>query len=163
MCIRDSSKHRRVDNSKRHVKQFRNGPRQQGLSRTCRAHHNDIALLDFHAILILRLLQPLIVVIDGHRKETLGLVLSDDILIEIVLDVDRLRYRLLFEAALSLRLRGIGEILLHNPVGLLCAVLADIAVHTGDEQPALPFRPSAETTCLLYHYFFLMRTLSIIP
>ena len=102
-------------------------------------------------------------IVNSYRKETFCLVLTDHILIQILLDLHRLGNGIRLELTVSTSLRSIGEILLHNTVGLLRAVLADIAIHTRDEQSAFPIRPSTETTCFLYHYFFLVRTLSIIP
>ena len=103
-------------------------------------------------------------IIDGHGEKALGLVLTDHILVQIVLYLHGLGNGLrLGLAVLATCLGSICKILLHNTVSLLSADLADIAVHTRDEQPALSFRSSAEVTYFLHHYFFLVRTLSIIP
>ena len=163
--IASLSKYSGIDNGKRHIEQLGDSTCQQSLSCTRRAHHDDITLLNLHTVLVSGLLQTFIVIVNSHRKETLGLVLTNNILVQIVLDLHGFghRHRLFTRTAVAASLRSIREILLHNTIGLLRTVLADIAIHTRDEQSALHFRPSAEATCLLYHYFFLVRTLSIIP
>lgn len=102
-------------------------------------------------------------VIDSYREETLGLVLSDDVLVEMCLDFHGLRH--LLQAGLALlRLVPIQPVLLlHYAVSLLSTVLTDIAVDTSNEKPYLILCPATETTCFPCHYCFLINTLSIIP
>ena len=75
-------KHRGIHNRKRNMKQFGNSTRQQGLSRTSTSYHNNVGLFNFHIITAVLLQQALIVIVYRHGKETLGIVLSNDILIK---------------------------------------------------------------------------------
>ena len=133
-------KHRSVDNGERHVKQFGDGAGQQRLTCTRRAYHDDIALLDFHAIVVRRLEQTLVVVIHSHRQIALGLVLTDDILVEIFLDFLWLGdTRLLAESLLRLFAGLLIHItenagILYYLVSLHSTVLTDITIESCDEQ-----------------------------
>ena len=153
-------KHRGVDDGERHVEQPGDGAGQQCLARAGGAHHDDVTLLNLHAIVILGLLQPLVVVVHGHGQIAFGLILPDDILVQIALNLFGLGHFFLG----SVRLLGVFALgfapqhaaLLHNIVGLRGAVLTDIAVQSGDEQPYLVFVSSAERTNFLCHCFFLL-------
>ena len=123
------------------------------LTGTGTTHHDDVALFDFHAFLILRLLQTLIVIIDSNGKMTLGLFLSDDIFIEIFLDLHRLWHLLqgkLRVIALWIQYAS----LLHYLKCLLGALLTDKAIDTGDQQLHFILASSTEATCFLWHNVF---------
>ena len=79
--------HGGIDDGEGHVQQLGDGAGQQRLARSRRAHHDDVRLLYLHAVVVVGLLQSLVVVIDRHGEVALGLVLPDDILVQIVLDV----------------------------------------------------------------------------
>ena len=162
--ITSLSKYRRIHDGEGHVEQFGNRTGQQGLTRSRGAHHDDVALLDLHTVVGDRLLQTLIVVIYRYSEITLGLVLSDHIVIKIGFDLLRLRHLLQFEL-LVLRFLGVRHILLHDMVSLLGTVLADKPAQARDQQFYFTFTSSAETTCFLHpsSYFFLVSTVSIIP
>ena len=98
--------HRRIDNGERHVEQLRNGTCHQGLARSRRACHDDVRLLDFN-IVVAGLLQTLVVIVDRHRKISLGFVLANDILVEIRLDLCRLGYFLHFKLLVRLAFRAL--------------------------------------------------------
>ena len=57
-----------VDDGERHVQEFGYGACEERLARSRGSDHDDIALLDLHARLVLGLLQALVMVIDGHGQ-----------------------------------------------------------------------------------------------
>lgn len=121
----------------------------------CRAaHHDDVALLNLHAILVGRLLQALIVVIHRYSQMALSLILSDDILIQIFLDFHRLWHILQNKLAFGCILLVQYASLLHNIVCLLGAILTDVAVDTCNQQLNFRFTSSTEATNFLWHNVF---------
>ena len=134
------SKHRSVDNGERHVEQLGDGAGQQSLTRTRRTYHDDVALLDLHAIIVRGLEQTLVVVIHSHRQIALGFVLSNDILVEIFLDLLWLGYTRLLAESLFRLLAGLlihvteHAGILYYLVSLHSTVLTDITVESCDEQ-----------------------------
>ena len=128
------------------------GARQQRLAGTCAAHHHDVALLDFHSVVVDVLLQSLIVVVDCHGEESLGVVLAYDILVEVLLDFAGLGYLLEGEGVGGFLVGGcaaIGSGRLGYLVGLLGAVVADEAVKPRDDEVDLALVAAAETTYFL--------------
>ena len=84
-----------VDNGERHVKQLGYGACHECFACACGAHHDDVALLYLYAIglgvgILLR--QALVVVVDGNAQVALGIVLPDDVLVEMLLDLFRFGY-----------------------------------------------------------------------
>ena len=74
-------KHRSVDNGERHLQQFCNGARQQGLACSRGAHHDNVTFFNLHPVIVHGLLQPFVMVVDRHRQETLGFILPNDVFI----------------------------------------------------------------------------------
>ena len=83
-------KYSSIDNGERHIKKLCYGTGQKGFTSTSRANHDDIALFYFNTILVYRLLQTLIVIIDRNCQMAFCLILSDDIFIKISLYLTRL-------------------------------------------------------------------------
>ena len=81
----------------KHIKEFGDGPGEQGLSGARAAHHDDVALLYLHPVGVVGLLQSLVVVVYSNGEESLGFLLPDDILVEIVFYLLRLGHLLEFE------------------------------------------------------------------
>ena len=75
-----------VNDGEGHIEELGNGARKEGFARTCGAHHDDVGLLDFYAVVGSVLTDALVVVIDGHGEVALCFVLADDILVEVRLD-----------------------------------------------------------------------------
>ena len=144
-------KHSGIHDGERHIEHLGNGACQQGLTSTRAAHHDDVALLNLHAILVGRLLQALIVVIHRYSQMALSLILSDDILIQIFLDFHRLWHILQNKLAFGSILLVQHASLLHNIVCLLGAILTDVAVDTCNQQLNFRFTSSTEATNFLWH------------
>ncbi|OAV65007.1 hypothetical protein Barb6_03019 [Bacteroidales bacterium Barb6] len=89
--------HRSINNGKGHMQQLGYRPRQQCFPRTGSPHHNNVGLLYFHIVRRHLLRDALIMVIDRHGKPSLGVILSDDILIQKRLDTLRLRQLILVQ------------------------------------------------------------------
>ena len=140
-----------IDDGEGNVEKFGYRACEQCLSRTGAPHHDDIALLYLHPIGIVGLLESFVVVVNGNGEITLGLILPDDILVEIVFYLfgfgHLLDFELLFRACGSRRQNARG---LDDLVGLLRAVLADEAIDARDEQSDIFLPASAEATYFLH-------------
>ncbi len=83
-------------------------------------------------------LDPLVVVVDGDGERLLGLVLADDVAVEELVDLARLRQ--LVEAELA----GLGELLLDDLVAEVDALVADVDAGARDQLLDLLLALSAE-------------------
>jgi hypothetical protein len=72
-------------------------------------------------------LDPLVVVVDGDAEDLLGLVLSDDVVVQVLVDLTRLGE--LVEADFG----ALGELFLDDLVTEIDALVADVDTGTGDE------------------------------
>ena len=147
--ITSLSKDSGIYNGKRHIEQFSDRTCQQRLTRTCRTHHDDITLLDFYTVFTVRLLQALVVVIDRYGKIAFRLILTNDIVVEISLDLLGLWYFLQLKL-LSVGLSLMGDILLHNTICLFGTVLTDKTVQACDQQSYVLLTSATETTFFLH-------------
>ena len=59
--------HRGIDDSKWYVEQLGDCTGHQCLAGACRAYHDDVRLLNFHAVVVIGLLQTLVVIVYGDR------------------------------------------------------------------------------------------------
>ena len=92
----------RVGDRERHVEDLGQRLGQQRLAAAGRAQQQDVGLLQLDVVLIgLHHLHALVVVVDGDRQRALGLLLADDVLVEHVVDLPRLREVLDVEARRS--------------------------------------------------------------
>src|SRR6185369_17935051 len=122
-----------VGNGERHVEHPSQGLREQRLARAGRTEEQDVGLgeLDI-GIGVARFglaagLNALVVVVYGYRERLLGLILTDDIAVEEVIDLARLRQ--LVEAELT----GLGELFLDDFVTQVDALVADVDARACDE------------------------------
>jgi hypothetical protein len=132
---------RRVGDRKRNVEDARQRLGQQRLAAAGRAEQEDVRLLELDvAGLALRLsdLDALVVVVDRDRERALGGVLADDVVVEDVVDLGRLRQVLELEGGWS------GELLVDDLVAKIDALVADIDAGTGDQLLDLSLRLPAE-------------------
>ena len=104
-------------------------------------------------------------VIYSHRQLSLGIVLTNDILVEKRLDICRFRKFLQVQgtSAIFCVLRSFDN----DFVGLLRTAIANIAVHTCNQEPDFALRASAKATAsfilIIFSqcYFFLVQHLII--
>jgi hypothetical protein len=78
------------------------------------------------------------VVVDGDRQRPLGGLLADDVLVEDLVDLDRLR------KVLQLERRGRGELLIDDLVAEIDALVADVDARAGNQLLDLALRLPAE-------------------
>ena len=106
-------------------------------------------------------------VVNGDGKVFFGIVLTNDIFIEKLLDFLRLGQILLFQVKSVLILFGIFLVNFgHHFPGTTCTITADVTRCSGNEQFYLISVPATETTFigLFGHaYLFLIMTSSIMP
>ena len=97
-------------------------------------------------------------IIYRYRQETLGIILSYDILIQIVLDFLGFGYCLLIIfAGFSLSVRAIAISRSHL-IGLNGTILTDAAIQSSYQELDLTLRASTEITCLSCHSYLLLLT-----
>ena len=150
--------------------------RARRVSRSGASHHDYIRFLDFHSIVRCLLCQSFIMVVNRHGKITLGIILPDDILVQISLNIARFGQLGQIEPQIILLLVLHGQRIFHNPVSLLRTVAAYKTIHSGNEQRHIALRPAAKRTCFLHRHciyglrtsladsgFLRTKTLSIIP
>jgi hypothetical protein len=87
------------------------------------------------------------VVVDGDREGPLGSLLADDVLVQDLVDLDRLREVLELEGG-----RG-GELLIDDLVAEVDALVADVDAGTGDQLLDLSLRLPAEAAEKLFVRF----------
>ena len=166
--------HRSVDDGERHLQQLCYGACEQRLARTGRTDHDDVALLYLHAVVGGCLLDSLIVVVYRHGEIALRLVLSDDILVEVVFYLMGLwNFHGIPGTEIVLILTVVVQQMVRlEDVECLChAMVADVAVHTRDKELHIVLPSAAEGTHLLFSFshifslpfYFLVSTVSIIP
>ena len=83
-------------------------------------------------------LHALVVVVDGDREDLLRLLLTDDVVVQELVDLTRLGQ--LVEAELG----GLGELLLDDLVAEIDALVADVDAGAGDQLLDLLLRLAAE-------------------
>ena len=114
---------------------------EQRLARAGGSYQQDIGLFDLH-LLIALLPQAFVVVVHRHRKDFLGLLLTDDILVEVGLDLRGAFDLRKIDRSLLLILPG--EFLLEDAHGLFDAFVADVGVEPGDQQAGFALGTPAE-------------------
>ena len=82
---------RRVGDAERHVEHARQGLGEQRLAGAGRADEQHVRLLELDLVDLVAGVDPLVVVVDGDREDLLGPLLADDVLVERVLDLVRVR------------------------------------------------------------------------
>ncbi len=80
-----------VADSERHLEHLGYRPCEKGLTRTGGTDKKNITLLDLHIIVGNLLQHTFVMVVNGYREETLGVILVDDILVQELLDLLRRR------------------------------------------------------------------------
>ena len=145
-----------IHNGERHIQQLGYRARQQGFARTGTSHHNDITLFYLHTRIIFWLLQSLIMIVDRNRQITFGFVLTDDILVQIFLDVFWLWNFLQFKV--SIICMGIGispkqTRRLNNLISLLGTIFANEPIQSRYQKFNFFLASSTEAAHFLRHLF----------
>src|SRR3954463_2358670 len=118
---------------------------EQRLAAAGRAEQQDVRLLQLDVrVVALHHLHALVVVVDRYGERALGLLLADDVLVQHVVDLARLREVLDVE-----RRRG-GELLVDDLVAEIDALVADVDARAGDQLLDLPLRLAAEAAEQLF-------------
>ena len=91
---------RRVGDAERDVEDARQGLGEERLAGAGRPDEQDVRLLELDLVDLVAGVDPLVVVVDRDREDLLGPLLADDVLVERVLDLARVR---------ELRRRGFGR------------------------------------------------------
>ena len=83
----------RVSDRKGNIEQLGKRLRQQGLTAAGWADEQDVALLELHIVVTFQAGgDALVVVVDRHRKDLLGAVLTDNVLVELFIQLARGRH-----------------------------------------------------------------------
>ncbi len=133
--------HGGVGDGERHIEHPGQRLGQKGLAAPGWAQQQDVGLgqLDLAVVRTVALrLDPLVVVVDGDRKDLLGVLLADDIVVQEFVDLFRLG------EFLKRKLGGVGEFLGDDVVAQLDALVADVDTWPGDEFLHLLLRLAAE-------------------
>lgn len=104
-------------------------------------YQQDVGLFDLH-LLVALLPQAFVVVVHRYREDFLGLLLADDILVEVGLDLRGAFDLRKINRSLLLILPG--DFLLEDAHGLFDALVADVGVEPGDQQAGLALGTPAE-------------------
>ncbi len=147
-----------VRDRKRNVEQLRQSLCQEGLPTTGRTQQHDVRLLEVDVVTSRSTgPDPLVVVVDRHRQNALGLLLSDHVVVEE--GVDLLRGRQLGEVDLF----GGGELLFDDLIAEVDALVADVDPGSGDELLDLLLRLPAEAALEEIPSLAEFRHLSLLP
>ncbi|MBM2842912.1 MAG: hypothetical protein HW404_749 [Anaerolineales bacterium] len=131
-----------VADAERHVQDARQRLRQQGLAAAGRSDEQDVALLqlDFG---VAAGGDALVVVVDGHRQDTLGVILPDDVLGQLVVDLLRRQGG----AGRAGRMTAVAHIPFQDVAAQVDAFVADeYAFRAGDQPLDLGLGAAAEGT-----------------
>ncbi len=102
--------------------------REQRLAAARRPDEHDVRLLELDVGVAVRAgLDPLVVVVHGDRQDLLGAVLTDDVVVQVLVDLTRLRE--LVEADLG----ALRQLLFDDLVAEVDALVADVDAWTRDE------------------------------
>ena len=132
-----------IGDGNRHIKYFSQSLCKQGFSHTCRAKHQNIAFVQFN-IGGIGFKNALIVIVNRNRKRFFRVVLTDNIFIELLLDLLRLRehkllvllfFAFFLRAALIVEEQGVAE---------FNAVIANIYARAFNQSCPLVLRFTAE-------------------
>ena len=135
-----------VRNGERNVQKLCKRLRKIGLADAGGTKQQHVALCNLHAAVFTAEENALIVVIDRHRERHFGFVLPDDVFIELLFDLLRLRQHH-FGARLVFRLRAaaVERIFIRDDVHAeLYAFVTDIHAVAGDQALCLRLRLPAE-------------------
>src|SRR6185437_6683546 len=129
---------RGVGHRERHVQHAGERLRQQGFSATRRSDQHDVRLGDLDLVRLAAVTESLVVIMHCHRKNPLGLVLTDHVVVQDLTDLLRRRH-----AVLGLHQGGLA--LLPDDIhAKLDAFIANEHGRAGDQLPDLMLALAAE-------------------
>jgi hypothetical protein len=128
----------RVGDRERDVEDPRERLGEQRLAAAGRAEQEDVRLLELDLVVLLAHLHALVVVVDGDRERSLGLLLRDDVVVEDGVDVARARQVVEVELGRS------GQLLVDDLVAEIDALVADVDAGAGDQLLHLALALAAE-------------------
>ena len=134
----------RVRDAERDVQDPGEGLGQQRLAAAGRPDQQHVRLLELDLIDLVAGVDPLVVVVDRDRQDLLGPFLADDVLVERVLDLVRVREL----AAGGLGARRLEELLLDDLLAQVDALVADVDALARDELADLLLALPAEGTAI---------------
>ena len=82
--------HGGIGDGERHVEHLGDGAGQQGLACARLAYEDDVRLLDLHLVGFHFLADAFVVVVNGHGQGAFGFLLTDDALVQFLLEVEQL-------------------------------------------------------------------------
>ncbi len=128
-----------VGDRERHLQHARQRLREERLAATGRTDEQDVRLLQLDVGIAVRAdLHTLVVVVDRDREDLLRLLLADDVVVQVLVDLARLRE--LVEADLG----ALRELFFDDLVAEIDALVADVDTRTRDELLDLLLALSAE-------------------
>ena len=117
-----------VGDRERHLQEPGERLREERLAAAGGAEEQDVRLLQLDVGVAVRAgLHALVVVVDRDREDLLGLLLADDVVVQVLVDLTGLR------ELVELHLGALRELLLDDLVAEVDALVADVDAGTGDE------------------------------
>ena len=117
-----------VGDRERHLQQARERLREQRLAAAGGADEQDVRLLQLDVgVAVAVRLHALVVVVDRDGEDLLRLLLADHVVVEVLVDLTRLR------ELVELHLGALRELFLDDLVAEVDALVADVDAGTGDE------------------------------
>ncbi len=121
-----------VCHDERHVQHTGHGLREQGFARAGGTDQQNVALGQFDVILFAGLLvaQPLVVVVNRHRKRTFGHFLPDDVVVQVALEFCGRGERIVSFAVHRFQ---VGQFVANDVIAQVNAFVANEHGGTGDQ------------------------------
>ncbi len=138
-----------INDGKGNMKHAGNGTGKKSLTGTCFSHKQDIGFFDFHLIVSGGLHQALVVVVHGHRKEFLGLILPHHVLIKKSLDLGRCHQFNAIKVETALLL----ELLSQNAMSLFDTAVTYMTCNPCNQKVSLLPAPSTKRTFIHQNAF----------
>src|SRR5205814_6300310 len=135
---------RRIGNAERNVEHAGEGLGEQGLAGPRRPDEQDVRLLELDLVDRMARIDPLVVVVDGHGEDLLGLLLTDHVLVEGELDLAGIGEL----GARRLRLRRLEHLLFDDLLAQVYALVADVDALAGDQLSDLLLALAAEAAAV---------------
>ena len=134
----------RVGDAEGHVEHARERLREKGLARAGGPDEHHVRLLQLDLVHGVTRVDPLVVVVHGHREDLLGLLLADHVLVERVFDLARVGQL----RGSRLRLRLIEHLLFDDLLAEVDALVADVDALARDQLADLLLALAAERAAI---------------